>query len=157
MSKLRILLAATFFLAVFGITHYFPIDAQDAKGVVKFKKPTATPIELIKVKKDFKVELLYSVPKATQGSWVSMTVDGKGRLIASDQYGKLYRITPPALGGKADDTKVEELPVELGEAHGLLWAFDSLYVVVNEGRKYKPRGLWGPDGRGAGCAHGLRL
>ncbi len=27
-------------------------------------------------------------------------VDPKGRLITSDQYGKLYRITPPAIGGK---------------------------------------------------------
>jgi putative heme-binding domain-containing protein len=142
-SKSRILVLAAFCLAIFGVTRFFSIEAQEAKkGSAKFKKPTATPIELIKVKKDFKVELLYSVPKATQGSWVSMTVDDKGRLIVSDQYGKLYRITPPALGGKADDTKVEELPVELGEAHGLLWAFDSLYVVVNEGRKYKPRGLW---------------
>ncbi|MBI3823738.1 MAG: c-type cytochrome [Planctomycetes bacterium] len=121
---------------------WFKVNEASLQGTAKFKKPTATPIELIKVKKDFKVELLYSVPKATQGSWVSMTVDPKGRLITSDQYGGLYRITPPALGGKADDTKVEPLPVELGEAHGLLWAFDSLYVVVNEGRKYKPRGLW---------------
>src|SRR5205085_11740843 len=108
----------------------------------KFKTPTATPIELIKAKQNFRVELLYSVPKATQGSWVSMTVDPKGRLITSDQNGGLYRVTPPALGGKPEDTKVEQLPVALGEAHGLLWAFDSLYVVVNEGRKYKPRGLW---------------
>lgn len=109
-------------------------------GGGKFKKPTATPIELIKVKKDFKVELLYSVPNATQGSWVNMCVDPKGRLITSDQNGRLYRCTPPALDGKAEDTKVEMLPVELGGAHGLLWAFDSLYVVVCDG-KY-PHGLW---------------
>jgi putative heme-binding domain-containing protein len=140
--NLRILVALAFGLAFVGAFRFLPIEAREAKkGGGKFKQ-TATPIELIKAKKDFKVELLYSVPKATQGSWVSMTVDGKGRLITSDQYGKLYRITPPALGGKADDTKVEELPVELGEAHGLLWAFDSLYVVVNEGNKYRPRGLW---------------
>ena len=25
----------------------------------------------------------------------------------------------------------------IGEAHGLLWAFDSLYVVVNRGRRYE--------------------
>src|SRR5437867_3826162 len=61
-----------------------PLPAAQAQPD-KFKKPTATPIELIKVKKDFKVELLYSVPPATQGSWVSMTVDTKGRLIVSDQ------------------------------------------------------------------------
>ena len=106
------------------------------QGVVKIKKATATPIELIKVKKDYKVELLYSVPRQTQGSWVNLCVDPKGRLITSDQYGKLYRVTPPALNGKADDTKVEELPVDLGEAQGLVWAFDSLYVVVNRGKKY---------------------
>ena len=110
-------------------------------GAGKFKKPTATPIELIKAKKDFRVELLYSVPKATQGSWVSMCVDPKGRLITSDQFGKLYRITAPPLGGNENATKVEELPVDLGEAHGLVWAHDSLYVVNNEGRK-NPTGLY---------------
>ncbi|MCI0681203.1 MAG: c-type cytochrome [Gemmataceae bacterium] len=109
-------------------------------GGGKFRKPTATPVELIKVKKDFKVELLYSVPKATQGSWVNMCVDPKGRLITSDQNGRLYRCTPPKIGGNADDTTVEMLPVELGGAHGLLWAFDSLYVVVCDG-KYT-HGLW---------------
>jgi len=125
-----------------GAAPWVQVTEAALQGTAKFKKPTATPIELIKVKKDFKVELLYSVPKATQGSWVSMTVDNKGRLITSDQYGKLYRIFPPAIGKKPEDTKVQELPVELGEAHGLCWAFDALYVVVNEGRKYKPRGLW---------------
>ncbi len=130
------------FVAKLGGKPWDKVNETALQGVAKFKKPTATPIELIRAKKDFKVELLYSVPKATQGSWVSMTVDPKGRLITSDQYGKLYRVTPPAIGGKADDSKIEELPVALGEAHGLCWAFDSLYVVVNEGRKYKPRGLW---------------
>jgi putative heme-binding domain-containing protein len=104
------------------------------------REPTATPVEHIKVKKDFRVELLYSVPRATQGSWVSMTVDPRGRLITSDQSGKLYRVTPPAVG-KAEPVRVEQLPVDLGEAQGLLWAFDSLYVVVNRDRKYQS-GLW---------------
>jgi putative heme-binding domain-containing protein len=94
----------------------------------------ATPVEAIKVlARDFKVELLYSVPKETQGSWVNLTVDPKGRLITSDQYGKLYRITPPAIGGKAADIKIEPLDIPVGQAHGLLWAFDSLYVMVSEG------------------------
>jgi putative heme-binding domain-containing protein len=152
-SQSRILIVVATLLAGLGVARFLPVDAQGTKA--KFKKPTATPIELIKAKKDFKVELLYSVPKATQGSWISMTVDTKGRLIVSDQastkvsktgeqpiYRGLYRITPPPIGGNADDTKVEQLPVELGEAHGLLWAFDCLYVVVNEGRNIKPRGLW---------------
>lgn len=123
-------------VAKLGAVPWAKINEVSLQGVAKFKKPTATPIELIKVKKDFKVELLYSVPKDKQGSWVSMCVDPKGRLITADQYGKLYRVTPPAPGGNADETKVEPLPVDLGEAQGLLWAFDSLYVVVNRGKKY---------------------
>jgi putative heme-binding domain-containing protein len=92
---------------------------------------TATPAERIKVVKDFRVELLYSVPKDKQGSWVSMCADPKGRLIVSDQTGSLFRVTPPAPGGKAADTKVEKIPANIGGAQGLLWEFDSLYVMVN--------------------------
>jgi putative heme-binding domain-containing protein len=95
------------------------------------KEPPATDPATMKVTKDFKIELLYSVPKDVQGSWVSMCVDPKGRLIVSDQYGALYRITPAAIGGKADETRVEKIPAAIGRAQGLLWAFDALYVVVN--------------------------
>jgi putative heme-binding domain-containing protein len=101
----------------------------------------ATPAESLKVPKDFKVERLYSVPPDRQGSWVNLCTDPKGRLIVSDQYGPLYLVTPPPLGGKVSDTKVEEIKVPIGEAQGLLWAFDSLYVVVNRGKKY-PSGLY---------------
>ncbi len=121
---------------VLGGGPWFAVTEARLSAAAKVRKITATPIELIKPKKDFKVELLYSVPRDTQGSWVSMTFDPKGRILASDQSGKLYRITPPALGGAADTTVVEEVPADIGEAHGLLWAFDSLYVVVNRGRKY---------------------
>ncbi len=101
-------------------------------------KPITPPAARIKAPKNFDVQLIYSVPKDTQGSWVNMTVDPKGRLIVSDQYGKLYRVTLPPTGATADAPKinVEAIDVPLGEAHGLLWAFDSLYVVVNHGRKY---------------------
>jgi putative heme-binding domain-containing protein len=90
----------------------------------------ATPVDQIKVADDFKVELLYDVPSDKQGSWVSLSSTPKGTLITSDQYGKLYEITPPPLGSSTG-TKVEHIDIELGSAQGLLWAFDSLYVVVN--------------------------
>ena len=91
----------------------------------------------------FTAELLYSVPKGEQGSWVSLTTDPKGRLIASDQGGAgLYRITPPPLGGPADATKVEKLAVGITGAHGLVYAFDSLYVCVNGGNKEYGSGLY---------------
>ncbi|HEX4608930.1 MAG TPA: c-type cytochrome, partial [Urbifossiella sp.] len=101
------------------------------------KTPPATDPATMKVAKGFQVELIYSVPQATQGSWVSLCVDPKGRLVTSDQYGSLYRITPPAVGAKgiAAGTKVEKLAVDIGMAQGLLYAFDALYVVVNAGDK----------------------
>ncbi len=91
----------------------------------------------------FKVELLYTVPREQQGSWVGLTVDSKGRLITCDQYGALYRVTPPALGTSAG-AKVEALPADIQGAHGVLFAQGSLYVMVDEGKVPKPRaqGLW---------------
>jgi putative heme-binding domain-containing protein len=103
----------------------------DAPPPGRPKEPPATDPATMKVAKGFKVELLYSVPGGTQGSWVSMCTDPKGRLIVSDQYGPLYRVTPPPIGGKPEETKVEQIPAAVGQAQGLLWAFDALYVVVN--------------------------
>lgn len=94
------------------------------------------PAGRIKAARDFRIDLIYSVPKATQGSWVNMTVDPRGRLIVSDQYGKLYRVTPPPIDGPGE-IKVEPIDLAIGEAHGLLWAFDGLYVVVNRGKTYE--------------------
>jgi hypothetical protein len=49
--------------------------------------------------------------KKEEGSWVALTEDGKGRLIASDQYGKLYRVTPAPL--TSGESKVEPLTISL--------------------------------------------
>ncbi len=94
------------------------------------RKPgQATPVEQITVLPDFHVELLYSVPKATHGSWVAITNDTQGRLIVSDQGGAgLFRVTPPPIGLEDGKTEVEKIDVDLSGAQGLVWAFDSLYV-----------------------------
>jgi putative heme-binding domain-containing protein len=117
-----------------GSAPWNSINARVLKEAVQRHEPQATPLARLKVAKGFKVELLYSVPKDEQGSWVSMTVDPKGRLIVSDQYGKLYRVTLPST---AQALLVEPIDVAIGEAHGLTWAFDSLYVVVNAGGRFK--------------------
>lgn len=131
----------------------------------------ATAAESVRVPPGFKVELLYSVPNAKQGSWVCMTPDPRGRLIVSDQYGSLYRVTP---GRDAGTTRVEKLDVDLGEAQGLLYAYDSLYVTVNSdtGKRnglYRLRDTRGHDqfdevkllkrfeGRGEHGPHAIRL
>ncbi|MBL8828647.1 MAG: c-type cytochrome [Planctomycetaceae bacterium] len=90
----------------------------------------------------FQVERLFTVPKEQLGSWVSITFDNKGRLIASDQGNLgLCRITPPRIGS-SEPTKVERLDlkfmngskeVPFSGSHGMLYAFDSLYVSINGG------------------------
>jgi putative heme-binding domain-containing protein len=102
-------------------------------------------ISKLKLPADFKVDHLYSPSEHDHGSWVAMAFDDKGRLITSDQYGALYRLQLSPAGedsirsierldiGKtkaelADTTKAK---VEMGYAQGLLYAFNSLYVMVN--------------------------
>lgn len=116
-----------------------PAFAQKGKGQPKVpvKETPATPADQLKVAKGFKVERLYSVPSATEGSWVCVATLPGGKLVVSDQYDKgLFIVTPPPVG-KADAPKVEPLPLTFngepfGKAQGLCWAFDALYVVVNE-------------------------
>jgi len=92
------------------------------------------------VKEGFKAELLYTVPQAAQGSWVAMTIDSKGRVIVSDQYGSLYRFTPPPAGKELTADQIEKIDLKIGNAQGLLYAFDSLYVMVANDDPFK-RGL----------------
>ena len=83
----------------------------------------------------FKLEQIYQIP-AEQGSWVAMTVDGKGRFICSDQYGKIYRVN----AAEGADFKVEPMDIPLQGAHGLLWHDGVLWVAVNEGSDQS--GVW---------------
>ena len=81
----------------------------------------------LKLAKGFKSELLYTVPKGSQGSWVAVCVDNKGRIIASDQGDKgLYRIDP-----RGDEVKVEKLNINISSAQGLLHAHGALWVNIN--------------------------
>lgn len=102
-------------------------------------------VEKINISPDFIVEHLYTPSENEHGSWVAMTFDGKGRMIVSDQFGSLYRLDIPAIGTDTLLAKPERLAlpgdewkddttqtkVGMGYAQGLLWAFNSLYVMVN--------------------------
>ncbi|MFN9718791.1 MAG: c-type cytochrome [Planctomycetota bacterium] len=102
----------------------------------------------------FQVEKLFTVPKDELGSWVCITFDNKGRLLASDQGDRgICRITLPPVSsspapgeklvdrpdeGATAETKVERLDfskceVQPTAAQGMLWAFDSLYFSINGG------------------------
>jgi putative heme-binding domain-containing protein len=78
--------------------------------------------------KGFEVERVCRISRDF-GSWVSIAFDPQGRIITSDQSGPLYRVTVPPIGEKNQPAKIEKLDMPLGGAHGLLYAFDSLYVV----------------------------
>lgn len=152
------------------LVHYWCLVALGAATIAQAAtgNPTEAAIDPaeMQVAPGFKVELLYTVPKAERGSWVSLAVDPQGRLIAGDQYGALYRITPSPVAGSGE-TQIERLAIDFSTvsvperpnperrqtqeapkerpkievgAHGLLYAFDSLYVMVNEDRGRS--GLW---------------
>jgi putative heme-binding domain-containing protein len=144
--------------------------------------PTATPAEELTVAPGFKAELLRSA-KPAEGSWISMAMDGRGRLYlasqgqkpkpgvtAEDVLGGIWRATLDAQGHV---TQFDKVPVPIGDAMGMLWAFDSLYVSGNgpEGRAiYRLKDSKGsdtldswtlfkkfPDGIGEHGAHALVL
>ncbi len=125
----------------FGAAPWGKVDPSALAALLDLRVPQATAVEDIKLAEGFTAELLYSVPKADQGSWVAMTIDDKHRLIVSDQYGALYRITIPADGSVIPEANVEKIPVDIGGAQGLLYAFDSLYAVLNTA-EHGGRGLY---------------
>jgi putative heme-binding domain-containing protein len=107
-----------------------PVEAMPV-AAGEAPRPDGPPA--FRVPDGFAVERVFVVPRDDLGSWVCLATDGQGRLFASDQRDKgLVRITPGAVDGSRP-TVVETIPVPLTGAQGLLWAFDSLYVVCNGG------------------------
>ena len=114
------------------------VVAVQAQSVTDF----ATPVRNINAPEGFKVELLYSVPKPQQGSWVNLCTDNKGRIIVSDQFGGLYRFRVPAAGQPLKAKDIEKVPAKIRAANGLLWAFGALYVGVNDYERKMESGLY---------------
>ncbi len=106
--------------------------AQDAP---KLRGLGVTPADRFSVLPGFKVELVHEVPAPTEGSWVSLTIDPQGRLIACDQDGGLFRVDV-----SGEQAKVEKLSIDIIGAQGLLYAFDSLYANLNTPKH--PSGIW---------------
>ncbi len=100
--------------------------------IKSLSEPANNAVGSVRVADGFKLELLYMVPKESEGSWVASCLDPQGRLVVSDQYGRLYRLALPPVG-RSGRVEPEPINLEIGGAHGLLYAFDSLYVMVNEG------------------------
>ena len=97
-----------------------------AGGVAEDKAAQATPADSLTVLPGFKVELLHSAPKS-EGSWICMTTDAKGRLIISPQ-GENQPLLRVTLERSGRIKAIEPIPVPLSTAMGLLYAHHSLYV-----------------------------
>ena len=126
--------AAVALLTLTGITFAQQRQQQNQEG---------TPAEALETLPGFKVERLLSADKAAHGSWISMGLDHKGRLLLGGQRGQpITRVT--LKDGKID--KVEPLKLPVSEAMGILWAFDSLYVNGAEGNRFGLYRLKDADG-----------
>lgn len=138
--KLHLASIAVFF-AFTAIIIAFAFQAEEQQPIAADPK-----VANLKLPAGFSAERLYGPSEHEEGSWVAMTFDHKGRIIASDQYGNLYRMAVPAIGDTISKTQVEKLEVlqdpefisdtskskiSIGYAHGLLYAFNSLYVMIN--------------------------
>ena len=141
--KLGLAVSGLVLLGASWVSLHYPENARQGA-----ENPKADKLKLLP---GFKAEHLYSPSENNQGSWVSMTFDDKGRMITSDQYGGLYRLNIPPVGAGSTTPTVEKIVIsqdtsgKMGYAHGLLYAFNSLYVMVNNraNKQFpKPSGLY---------------
>ncbi|MDO6439768.1 c-type cytochrome [Cyclobacterium sp. 1_MG-2023] len=103
------------------------------------QKEVHPKVAKLKLPTGFEAEHLYSPGENDQGSWVGMTFDDKNRLLTVDQYGAIYRLEVPAIGSDSLTPTVQKLiigdngddKIGMGYAQALLYAFNSLYVMVN--------------------------
>ena len=100
-------------------------------------EPTATLLEEEKpisfnLPEGFALEELYHPSAHEQGSWVALAQGPDNTMFSCDQYGQIYQFKTPSEGDVLSPKDVDSLDLEIGEAHGLLWAFNSLYVAVNK-------------------------
>ncbi len=140
--------ALNFFSTITKLSVFFLLVGCAGDKETAVPGPTGHPdpkIARLKLPEGFHAERLYGPSEYKNGSWVSMTFDDKGRMIASDQYGGLYRLQLPAIGDTITKVSIEKLAipsshnatdtaqknVSIGYAHGLLWAFNSLYIMIN--------------------------
>ena len=99
MTYLRFL---SIILACFGV-----VLAQDTKPGYVIDEDTG-----ITLPEGFDAEILYDIPKS-QGSWVAMAFDPKGRLIVSDQDSEgVFRVTLPTEGKEIAVESLKGFPYE---------------------------------------------
>lgn len=92
-------------------------------------KDAAIDASRFQVPDGFSVRTVYEVPSEL-GSWISMTLDDQGRILAGRERSGIARLTL-SKGGK---TGVEIINEDLKGCHGILWADSSLFVNASDSK-----------------------
>jgi len=108
------------------------------------------------VPEGFVAEKIYDVPNKEQGSWISLAADQKGHIYAGSEKHGLYRFKIPAPATTVTDVQpafgFDAKPLGV---QGMLWAFNSLYVMSND-RKGQSGLFRATDGNGDGKLDAMR-
>ncbi len=93
----------------------------------------------------FQVELLRSASDS-EGSWISMTFDNRGRLIFGRDDAGLTRITLAKDANEITSESIDAGSTKLRHCRGVLYANDSLYVVATDSNAlYRLKDIDGDD------------
>ena len=116
------------------LTTLLALTFIQASSSLLFAKGEAAKPEALETLPGFKVELVRTADAATEGSWISIAKDPKGRLlVGAEKKEPISRLT--IKDGQV--TQAEILKIPLSEVMGMLFAFDSLYI---NGRGNAPDG-----------------
>lgn len=105
-----------------------PPPVAPASPVAPSSPPDDPQIETLP---GFEAQLIHRVDPRTQGSWVALCSRPDGTLYATDERDGLFRIAPPPIDDPGAPCRVERVAIDLNGAQGLLWAFDSLYIMAS--------------------------
>ncbi|MFC2147231.1 hypothetical protein ACFLR9_01595 [Bacteroidota bacterium] len=109
--------------------YVFMISCQQSKSSEETNDTSEIKFD---IPENFVLEELYHISANKQGSWVALAEGADKMVYACDQRGKIYYFKMPEKGEVVQTANVDSLNLDIGEAHGLLWAFNSLYVAVNK-------------------------
>ena len=117
----------TFLVLLSAICFFFSCKREATSALLEQEKPIT-----FNLPENFVLEDLYHPSVNEMGSWVALAQGPEKTMFACDQYGQIFTFETPAEGEVLKPSDVDSLDLGIGEAHGLLWAFNSLYVAVNK-------------------------
>lgn len=91
--------------------------------------------EMIQILDGFRVDAVHTVDPS-QGSWVAMCFDDQGRIYASDQGDRLFRIAPSPTGSDTP-SRVEVVSDQWGNSQGMTFFQGNLFLIQH-GKRSDP-------------------